>query len=78
MNHWYNKNIFQSAIFGILIYISFALDLVLQDFFPIFSEGYTIFNILGWLFAIFMASFAYFGYFMPTGLRNVFKKMEAK
>ncbi len=70
--------IIASAVFGILIYISFALDLVLQDFFPIFSEGYTIFNILGWLFAIFMANFAYFGYFMPTGLRNFFKKMEAK
>jgi len=64
-----------SAVSGMLVYISFALDIVVQEAFPsAFIGGYTIFNILGWLFAIFMANLAYFGYLMPKRLRALFKE----
>lgn len=64
------------AISGILIYIMFVLDLVLALMFEIFSMGYTIFNYLGWTFAILMSTFAYLGYAMPTRIRNLLKEKE--
>ncbi|NHJ85201.1 MAG: hypothetical protein FK734_07050 [Asgard group archaeon] len=63
-----------SALAGIMIYVSFALDVILQDFIAAFETGYTVFNILGWIFAIFMAVLGYLGYIMPKNLRNAFRE----
>ena len=65
-----------SAVFGILIYIMFVVDQVLAIFVPYFSEGYTIFSHLGWIFGIFMVTFSYIGFIMPKGIRNIFTKEE--
>jgi len=72
--------IIYSAIMGILVYVFLALDEVVQTFVSLFSEGYTIFNVIGWAFGILMCFFAYLGYVMPPWLRNAFqeKSLEEK
>ncbi|MFW9925059.1 MAG: hypothetical protein ACFFDW_17425, partial [Candidatus Thorarchaeota archaeon] len=70
--------IISSGVFGILVYLSFALDVILPDIVPALEGGYTPFNYLGWAFAVLMALFAYAGYAMPEGLRNMFKEEAAK
>ena len=66
-----------TAIFAILIYVSFALDLIVQEIWSTtFSQGYTFFNHIGWLFAVIMVSFAYIGFFMPKWIREKFKQPE--
>jgi len=62
-----------SAISGIFIYLLFALDLIVQLAFPTvpnFQHGYTIFNLIGWVFAVAMAVFGLLGFVMPTRLRD--------
>ena len=64
---------------GMLIYVMFALDLVLGDLWPtVFGAGYTIINYFGWGFAVLMAIFGYLGYAMPKGIRNLLKEKEEK
>ncbi len=66
-----------SGIFGILIYLCFALDVALGDFASsIFGDGYTIFFFLAYVFAILMCSFAYLGYVMPKFVREYYQKQE--
>ncbi|MFW9925058.1 MAG: hypothetical protein ACFFDW_17420 [Candidatus Thorarchaeota archaeon] len=67
-----------SATFGILIYLSFAIDFVLGSggLFPVFPEGFTPFYYLAYGFAILMCSFAYLGYVMPDFVRKWFKEPE--
>lgn len=67
-----------SGIFGILIYLSFAIDVVMGDFVPFFDGGYTIFFFFAYVFALFMLSFAYLGYVMPDFVRNFYKEQEEK
>jgi len=68
-----------SGIFGILIYVSFALDVALGDFAAsVFGDGYTMFFYFAYVFAIFMCSFAYLGYVMPDFVRNFYKEQEEK
>ncbi|NHJ49737.1 MAG: hypothetical protein FK733_18240 [Asgard group archaeon] len=56
-----------SGIFGILIYLSFAVDVVI-------GGGYTTFFFLAYAFSILMIIFAYMGYVMPNFVRNWFKE----
>lgn len=66
-----------TSITGICVYLSFVLDLVVQDIWPaVFGSGYTQFNNLGWLFAIAMVNLAYIGFFMPNWIRERYKAME--
>jgi len=67
-----------SGVFGILIYLSFAIDVVLQEIWPEIFESYTIFFFLAYVFALFMLSFAYLGYVMPDFVRNFYKEQEEK
>ncbi|MHA1156501.1 MAG: hypothetical protein ACTSQK_10375 [Candidatus Heimdallarchaeota archaeon] len=65
------------GVSGILIYVMFVLDLIFPLIWSeIFGLGYTIFNYLGWVFAILMCIFAYLGYAMPTRIRNLLKEPE--
>ena len=64
------------AISGMMIYILFAVDLIVAELFTYFAYGYTIFNYLGWACGILMAVFGYLGYAMPTGIRNMLKEKE--
>lgn len=66
--------IISSAVSGILIYLSFALDIIFPDIFGIFIGGYSPFNTLGWVFGILMCVLAYYGYVMPKFLRNMFRE----
>lgn len=66
--------IIASATFGNLIYLSFAIDVVLQQIFPIFEGGFTFFYYLAYVFAWFMCTLAYFGYVMPSYVRDWFKE----
>ena len=67
-----------SGVFGILIYLSFAIDVVLQEIWPEIFQSYTIFFFLAYIFALFMLSFAYLGYVMPDFVRNFYKEQEEK
>ncbi|MHA1124848.1 MAG: hypothetical protein ACTSO7_01910 [Candidatus Heimdallarchaeota archaeon] len=68
-----------SGIFGILIYLCFALDVALGDFAAeIFGDGYTIFFFLAYVFAVLMCSFAYLGYVMPKFVRDYYQIQEEK
>jgi hypothetical protein len=68
-----------SGVFGIMIYLCFALDVALGDFAAsVFGEGYTIFFFLAYVFAILMCSFAYLGYVMPSFVRDYYQKQEEK
>lgn len=69
--------IIASAISGIIIYVFFAVDLLVQETtIDFFSTGYTIFNHFGWVSAVLMALFGYAGYVMPPGLRNWFQAKD--
>lgn len=66
-----------SGVFGILIYLSFALDFLFGDnVLGIISGGYTPFFFFAYVFAIFMCSFAYIGFTMPNFIRNRFKETK--
>jgi hypothetical protein len=66
-----------SGVFGIMIYLCFALDVALGDFAAsVFGDGYTIFFFLAYVFAILMCSFAYLGYVMPKFVRDYYQKQE--
>ncbi|NHJ85202.1 MAG: hypothetical protein FK734_07055 [Asgard group archaeon] len=68
-----------SGVFGILIYVSFALDLIFgEDFLNLFNGGYTPFFFLAYVFAILMCSLAYLGFVMPKFVRNWFKEDDIK
>ena len=69
-----------SGIFGILIYLFFAIDFVLGDFgfIEIFAEGFTPFYYAAYGMAILMCVFAYLGYVMPEFIRNLFKEHDEK
>ncbi|MHA1187037.1 MAG: hypothetical protein ACTSSK_09225 [Candidatus Heimdallarchaeota archaeon] len=68
-----------SGVFGIMIYLCFALDVALGDFASsIFGDGYTVFFFLAYVFAILMCSFAYLGYVMPKFVRDYYQKQEEK
>ncbi len=63
-----------SGVFGILIYLSFALDFVFgTNMLNLFGHGYTGFFFLAYVFAILMLSFAYLGYVMPEFIRKRLK-----
>lgn len=66
------------AISGVMIYVMFVLDLIFALIYAIFDDGYTIFYFAGWIFAILMTLFAYLGYAMPQGIRNLLKEKEEK
>ncbi|MBD3191531.1 MAG: hypothetical protein GF308_12855 [Candidatus Heimdallarchaeota archaeon] len=66
-----------SSIFGILIYLSFAIDVILPQASVVFEGGYTPFYYLGYVFAIFMCAFAYFGYVMPKFIRDIFREQQS-
>ena len=66
--------IIASGVFGILIYVSFVLDLISGvDFLDIWGHGYTMFFFLAYAFAILMCSSAYLGYVMPNFVRKWYK-----
>jgi hypothetical protein len=66
-----------SGVFGILIYLSFALDFLFGDnALGIISGGYTPFFFFAYVFAIFMCSFAYIGFTMPDFIRNRLKETK--
>ncbi|MBK5112707.1 MAG: hypothetical protein KGD59_06185 [Candidatus Heimdallarchaeota archaeon] len=66
-----------SGVFGILIYLSFALDFLFGDnALGIISGGYTPFFFLAYVFAIFMCGLAYIGFTMPDFVRNRFKETK--
>lgn len=66
-----------SAIFGILIYAAFVIDLLVSTYLSdIFGLGYTVFINLGWFFAIVMIILAYIGFFMPERIRNRYRIKE--
>ncbi|NHJ40414.1 MAG: hypothetical protein FK731_10315 [Asgard group archaeon] len=58
-----------SGIAGILIYLSFAIDVLI-------GGGYTPFFFLAYAFGILMVIFAYLGYVMPNFVRKMFKTRE--
>jgi ABC-type cobalamin transport system permease subunit len=66
-----------SGVTGILIYLSFTLDVMLPEFTSI-EGGYTPFFYLAYVFGILMVIFAYLGYVMPNFVRNWFKEKPAK
>jgi hypothetical protein len=66
------------AMSGMMIYILFAVDLIVAELFVYFENGYTIFNYLGWACAVLMAIFGYLGYAMPSRIRNMLKEKEEK
>ena len=71
--------IIATAVLAQLVYVFFAIDLVVQDVWAsVFDSGYTHFNNLGWLTAAIMVNLAYIGFFMPNWLRERLKKPEAK
>ncbi|NPE09837.1 MAG: hypothetical protein GNW80_16275 [Asgard group archaeon] len=66
-----------SGVFGILIYLSFALDFLFGDnALGIISGGYTPFFFMAYVFAIIMCSLAYLGFTMPDFVRRRFKETE--
>ena len=65
--------IITSGVFGILVYLSFVLDLVFGDLLGIFQGGYTPFFFFAYLCAALMCIFAYLGYTMPNYIRKIFK-----
>ena len=66
-----------SGVFGILIYLSFALDFLFGDnVLGIISGGYTPFFFFAYVFAIIMCSLAYLGFTMPEFVRRRFKEIE--
>ncbi len=66
-----------SGVFGILIYLSFALDFLFGDnALGIISGGYTPFFFLAYVFAIFMCGFAYIGFTMPNFIRNRYRETK--
>ncbi|MCF2144114.1 MAG: hypothetical protein K9W42_10465 [Candidatus Heimdallarchaeota archaeon] len=67
-----------SAIAGILVYVFLALDELAQTLIPLFNEGYTIFNVIGWAFGILLCILAYFGYVMPKWLRDRYKEKTSE
>ena len=69
-----------SGIFGILIYLSFAVDFILGDggIYVLFPGGFTPFYYAAYGFAILMCSFAYLGYVMPDFVRKWYKELEEK
>ncbi|NHJ05629.1 MAG: hypothetical protein EAX90_12455 [Candidatus Heimdallarchaeota archaeon] len=70
--------IISSGVFGILIYLSFAIDFLLGDGgLNVFEKGYTPFFYLAYVFAVIMCSFAYLGYVMPNYVRNWFKEKDS-
>ncbi|NPE06964.1 MAG: hypothetical protein GNW80_01670 [Asgard group archaeon] len=63
-----------SGVFGILIYLSFALDFLFGDnVLGIISGGYTPFFFFAYVFAIIMCSLAYLGFTMPEFIRKRLK-----
>lgn len=67
--------IIASGVFGVLIYISFIIDLLLGDnFINVWGHGYTMFFFFAYVFAILMCICAYLGYVMPNFIRNRFKE----
>ncbi|HUT80966.1 MAG TPA: hypothetical protein VMZ29_07165 [Candidatus Bathyarchaeia archaeon] len=72
------KFIIGTAVSAIMIYVLFVLDLVVQDIWIVFDDGYTIFNNLGWLTAVIMVNLAYIGFFMPNWIRLRYKELEVK
>lgn len=60
-----------SGIMGILIYLSFAVDVII-------GAGYTPFFFIAYVFGILMVIFAYLGYVMPNFVRKMFKTKEAE
>jgi len=65
--------IIASGVTGILIFVSFAVDVVLGD---IQDKSYTIFFFIAYVFAVLMIVFAYLGYVMPNFVRNWFKEKQ--
>ena len=65
--------IITSGVFGILVYLFFAMDVFLGDIVLIWSSGYTPFFFFAYICAIIMCLFAYLGYVMPNFIRNWFK-----
>ncbi|MGC9781491.1 MAG: hypothetical protein HZR80_19790 [Candidatus Heimdallarchaeota archaeon] len=66
--------IIASGVFGILIYISFVLDLLLgTSFLNVWGHGYTMFFFFAYVLAILMCSSAYLGYVMPNFVRKWYK-----
>ena len=70
------KFIITSGVLGILIYLSFTIDVTIQQIWPETFTGYTVFFFLAYVFAIIMCSFAYLGYVMPDFVRNFYKERE--
>ncbi|NHJ83916.1 MAG: hypothetical protein FK734_00555 [Asgard group archaeon] len=62
-----------SGVFGILVYLSFVVDVILGDMTQIFPGGYTPFFFIAYVCAIIMCNFAYLGYAMPPAVRRWFK-----
>ncbi|MBN1329793.1 MAG: hypothetical protein JXA54_09995 [Candidatus Heimdallarchaeota archaeon] len=63
-----------SGVFGILVYLSFVVDVILGDITGIFPNGYTPFFFFAYVCAILMCNFAYLGYSMPNAVRKWFKE----
>lgn len=66
-----------SSIFGILIYLSFAIDVILPAVSTTFEAGFTPFYYLGYVFGVLMCTFAYFGYVMPKFIRDLFREKKS-
>lgn len=69
-----------SAVFGVLTYLSFALDFVFGSggLVVLFPEGYTPFYYFAYGAAILMCSCAYLGYVMPNFIRNLYKETSTE
>jgi hypothetical protein len=64
-----------SGVFGILIYLSFAIDFMLgPGLLQVFDQGYTPMYFIAYVFAVVMISFAYMGYVMPKFIRDRYKE----
>ncbi|HUT80965.1 MAG TPA: hypothetical protein VMZ29_07160 [Candidatus Bathyarchaeia archaeon] len=63
-----------SGTFGILVYLSFVVDVILGDLTGIIENGYTPFFFIAYVCALIMCNFAYLGYSMPNAVRKWFKE----
>ncbi|MEA2070558.1 MAG: hypothetical protein U9O98_04635 [Asgard group archaeon] len=63
--------IFLSALFGFLLYLSFAIDILLQELGVL--PSYTPFYYIAYVFGVLMCLSAYLGYVMPEFVRKIFR-----